>query len=212
MPLFLALTACGPQQILAIPGATLLPADTVSPTISQQAPVVSVLAGSTTLAVGQSATLRVDVTPITDYTVSGISLWTLELSQEWIYPLSAAEQAAGIADITMMALDREPESCTIPDHPSTACSQDADDGVSTGALWAEGEAGSGWGAPLPLRLPPAAGTEATCSTFTLDDCCFTSGGTQSLACWVDPACGCPAGTSGDGTVLGDGTTMCTCPA
>lgn len=210
--LALALGGCGPSQYLAIPGAfvTELNADDSLPATTQL-PTVSVAAGDPALSVGESVTLNVDFSTITELEVTQIEIWVLEMPDiMWIYEITEEEQTAGVVDIVVEAVEAKPsdDECYIPYHQQGYCAQDADAGVTTSILWVTDEAGSTAATLLPVTLDPvdADGGDDACLSFTYDDCC----GVDVSACNIDDACTCPDGTAQDILPAPEGTHTCSC--
>jgi hypothetical protein len=209
----LVLPACSSGQYLAIPGAVVLTEDWVSPAgVSTQAATVSVTSGNPALVAGDSVTLNVDFTSITEFPVTVVLFWTPEMEQLWEYDVSDDEALAGSVQIEFQALAEKPseDSCYIPYHQQGWCAQPAESGVTQTMMWTQGTDSSSPGMFVPVTMAPeTTGTDA-CAGFTIDDCCFTSGGIQSEGCNIVD-CSCPDGTT-DAGVQGDGTTLCMCPA
>ena len=207
----LVLTSCGPQQYLAIPGAYAV-ADTTQVSGTAQAPSVTVTQGSSDLVVGQSVTLTVNFTSVTEIAVTEILVIVAPSAEEWVYVLSADELAAGSADLEVQAVDSKPAAaaCGVNTkyHQNGWCAQPADEGATDAAMWVANDTTGSGATLIPLVLPSAGGGSSpdACSSFTFADCCPGGG---ALSCAVDPACQCPSGTGG-GDIGGDGYRQCTC--
>lgn len=213
--LAVSMSACAPRQFLAIPGAELVQSDAISlPTSTTQVAVVTVIAGSPALTVGQSVTMTVDYSAVTEIAVTELQIFMLELTDVWIYTLTDDERNAGSVDIEVQATDEAPsqDACEIPYHQHGYCAQDAESGVTSSVLWAENADAATSGTLLPITLDPwnDGGGGDACFSFTRDDCCAGSGGIQAVECSIDAACGCPNGTSQDIYAPPPGTHTCTC--
>lgn len=210
--LALVLGGCGPSQYLAIPGAVVseFPGDGSLPTLTAQQPTVSVAAGDPALSVGESVTLTIDYSTITEMEVTLILIWVQEVTDVWIWEITDDEQTAGKVDIVIEAVEEKPsdDECYIPYHQQGYCAQDAESGVTASVLWMGDGAGASGGTLLPITLDPgdASGGDDACFSFTYDDCC--TGGT--VECSIDDACGCPNGTSQDIYAPPEGMHTCSC--
>ena len=208
-----ALLGCADKQYVAVPGAYVFVGDDPQTQATAQAPVVTVVQGVPQLVVGESVTMHVDVTMVTEVALTEVRILTVPAVDEWVYPFSEDEIAAGGADIEIQLRDDKPteRSCEVNTKygQNGWCAAPVEHETTQALLWGANETQSSsttW-FPLEIGSPDPADTPDSCASFTFADCCPSAG---VVLCALDPACGCPSGTS-DGGLGGDGYRQCTCP-
>jgi hypothetical protein len=212
-PLGLLLSGCGTGQYLAIQGAWVDSEDLLETTTNgtAQVPVVTVTQGSSNLVLGESVTVNVDFSSITEIEVADITIVVVPVLATWVYELSDEEVAAGNVDLEISALESEPTdpSCEVNTRfgQNGWCAEPAESGVTEAVLWAQNKETNSMGVEFPLTLAALGDTGSdACESFTYDDCCSSS---ETLLCAIDPICQCPEGTE-PGEVGGDGLPRCMC--
>ncbi|MDP2314029.1 MAG: hypothetical protein Q8P41_14085 [Pseudomonadota bacterium] len=209
---------CSPTQYIGIPGATWLESAPDEGSTVSGTPTVVVLEGNPDLVVGESVTVSVEFSTVTDIVVTEFLLvFAYSEAMFWELPLTEEDSAAGVAEFEVFALDEEPAVdiwCPRNDKGQMigTCYQEAPSGTTGGVLFAASEASSSEPVLLPITLAPLAEDDpgGECQYEDLDDCCFTSGGVQAVGCYVVSPCQCPEGT-GYGGDQGNGTELCACP-
>jgi hypothetical protein len=212
---------CGEHQYLVVPGAE---ATDWSDTLDARDVTfltpggVTVLDGALALKVGERARLRVDFGTGATFPVTQLWLWVMnpqgKIAGSLELPLTSEQVAAGSAELELRALDEAPgpEVCAPGSGAPGTCYAEVDDGIdSIFALPSSATAAGHPGTQLPVTLPPlTSGSSSSCAGFTAAKCCAGQPGISAVACYVDKACGCPAGTD-IGPEKADGTVTCFCP-
>lgn len=219
-PLAPALLLVGCQhQYLAIDGATPVTDYDVIVVDGLAPPAWSVTGGELPAAVGDSATLTVQLDPswpfpAQEIVVTVLVTSTLTYAERWVYELTDEERQAGLAEIDVMLTSTPPseELCPRSVVINRTCYGPVDEGIeSTGWLASNGEGVASPGAEIPISLAPlrpVGDDPDACDDVDVASLCAGQpvGGNFS----IQPPCDCPPTTTRIGTSP-EGWATCGCP-